>query len=126
MHGCLCQMAGHDIELLGSLPALDRDRLPLLGKRRRARHQWPQFLFQAIHRLDRAICKYRDRDHRSGDHDKRDRYDRRDDYQPEQWIVSAHLAKPGALSLVLSAYNKLLSSKCQALTSNRYIAFSGV
>src|SRR5207237_6059943 len=86
-------MTGHDVELLGNLPALNRDRLTLRTERRRARHQRPQFLFQTIHRLDRTIYKYRDRDHRSGDHDKRDRDDRRDDYQPEQWIVSAHSSK---------------------------------
>src|SRR2546429_821296 len=86
-------MSGHYIELLGYLPALNCDRLPLLAERRRARHQRPQFLFQTINRFDRAIYKPRDRDHRSGDHDKRDRDDPGDDNQPEQWIVSAHSSK---------------------------------
>src|SRR5437660_7507007 len=90
-------MTGHDVELLGNLPALNRDGLTLLTERRRARHQRPQFLFQTIHRLDRTIYKHRDRDHRSGDHDKRDRDDRRNDNQPEQWIVSVHSSKNSVL-----------------------------
>src|SRR5258708_38383157 len=84
-------MAGHDVELFCDLPALDSYGGALLANRGRPDHQRLQTLFESINRLDGALDEYCHSDHRPGDHQKRQGYDRRDDHQPEQWFVWIHL-----------------------------------
>ena len=92
-------MPGHHVELFGYLPALNGNRVSLLAERGGPAHQRREPLFHSVHRLDRAIDEHRHGHHRAGNHDERQRNDRGDHYQPEEWFVWIHL-KRGASCLV--------------------------